>query len=32
VAERSDVEEGAPVHRVDRLWLTDGKPLAIQRA
>jgi len=32
VAERFDIEEGAPVHRVDRLRLTDGKPLAIQRA
>jgi GntR family transcriptional regulator len=31
VATHLAIEEGAPVHRVDRLRLTDGKPLAIQR-
>ncbi|MPZ14930.1 MAG: UTRA domain-containing protein [Chloroflexi bacterium] len=32
IATHLAIEKGAPVHRVDRLRLTDGKPLAIQRA
>jgi GntR family transcriptional regulator len=32
VAGRFEIDEGAPVHRVDRLRLTNGMPLAIQRS